>query len=84
MGTTRGRGRRSSLPFFKNLKRAPSFLEKNTMIVANYGLNFSFKIQFLTVSRRKKPNIFFVGPFFLVLYMKCLSQSFNSKKTTLP
>ena len=46
MGTTRGRGRRSSLPFFKNLKKAPSFLEKNTMIVANYGLISHLKYNF--------------------------------------
>ena len=42
---------------------------KNALTVVIYGLNFSFKIQFLKVSRRKNQRFFPSGPFFLVLYM---------------
>ena len=54
--------------FFYNWKNVPQFLGKNCQIVANYELNFSFKMLFLRVSRRKNPRFFPVGPFFCVVY----------------
>ena len=42
---------------------------KNALIVAIYGLNFSFKMQFLRVSRRKNRRFFPAGSSFLLLYM---------------
>ena len=36
-------------------------------IVPIYGLNFSFKVQFLKVLTRKNQRFFPVGPFFFVL-----------------
>ena len=42
---------------------------KNALIVVIYGLNFSFKMQFLIVFRRKSQRFFPTAPFFFVLYM---------------
>ena len=54
---------------FQKLEKNTLFLEKITLIVVIYGLNFSFKIQFLRVSRRKNRRFLPAGPFFLELYM---------------
>ena len=62
--TRRGRGR-SPLPLFKNWKKGALILRTNALIVVIYGLEFSFKMQFLRVFRRKNRT----DPFFLVLYM---------------
>ena len=54
---------------FQKLEKNTLFLEKITLIVVIYGLNFSFKIQFLRVSRRKNQRFLPAGLFFLELYM---------------
>ena len=59
-------GERSPLPFFKNWKKWPNF-GKNALIVTIYGLNFSFKIEFLRASKKKKWRFAPAGPLFLVL-----------------
>ena len=56
-------------PFSKIGKKNILFLEKITLIVVIYGLNFSFKIQFLRASRRKNRRFLPAGPFFLELHM---------------
>ena len=53
-------------PFSKIGKTCPNF-GKNALIVAIFGLNFSFKMQYLRVFSRKNRISFPVGPFFLVL-----------------
>ena len=55
-----------------------NFWEKlRALIVVIYRVNFSLKVQFLRVSRRKKEKKFFpVGPYFLVVddcLLKCLN-----------
>ena len=57
------------LHFFKNWKKVPQFSEKNILIVVIYGINFSFKIQFLEVSRRNNWEFLPMVAFFLVPYM---------------
>ena len=42
---------------------------KNAQIMVIYGLNFSYKMQFFRLSRRKNLRLFRAGPFFLVLYV---------------
>ena len=66
---TRGGGGRSLLPFFENLKKCPNFFGGNALIEVIYGLNFSFKMQFSRVSKRKTQKFFPAGPFFLGLKM---------------
>ena len=64
---TRG-GAMSPLPFFRNWKKCPSFGQK-CPDSGYLWVKFSFKMQFLRVSK-KKPDIFPCGAkFFLVLYM---------------
>ena len=70
-------GRGLPCPFLKIGKKyhIQMILGKGTMIVAIYGLNFSFKFI---------PKFLPAVSFFLVLQMKCLSKFPNSKKTLLP
>ena len=70
--TREGEGVRSPLPFFKN------------WIVVIYVLNFSFKMQFLRVSRRKNRRFFPAGPFFLALYMITYQSAPISRKLPCP
>ena len=53
----------------KKLDKSALIWRKNALIVVIYGLNFSFKMQFLIVSRRKSQEFFPMAPFFFVLYM---------------
>ena len=39
----------------------------NALIAVIYGLNFSFKMQFLRVFKRKKQRFFLAEPFFFAL-----------------
>ena len=78
-----------SFPFSKSGKEFPDcghlhFFGKNVLIVVIYGFNFSFKMQFLRVSRRKKTEIFRCGGFLSRVVHDCLSNCTNSKKTPLP
>ena len=77
------RGRGLSHTFFK-IGRKCLILRKSVLILVIFGLNFSFKMQFLSFSRRKNPKFFPVWPFVLEFLMKCLSKCHNSKKTPLP
>ena len=49
-------------------------------IVVIYGLNFSFKMQFLRVSRRQKRRFFRKGSFFRVLYLIVSQSALNLRK----
>ena len=66
-------------------------LEKSTLICGNKCPNcghlwvkFSFKMQFLRVSRRKNWRLFPRGAFLSCILGQCLSKCPNSKKTRLP
>ena len=48
---------------FRKLERGALILGENVLIAVIYGLNFSFKVQFLRVSRRKNQRFFLAGPF---------------------
>ena len=52
---------------FSEIGKSALILGKNTLIVVIYGLNFSFKVQFLGVSRRKNWRFFPAGPLFFVV-----------------
>ena len=81
--TRGGEEGRSPLPIFQNLEKSILILGKNALIVVIYGLNFSFKIQFLKVFRIKYRRFFPAGSFFPIVH-NCLSKCPNSKKTPLP
>ena len=66
--TRGGRGVGLPCPFSKIGKNCPNF-GGNVVIAVIYWLNFSFKVQFLRVSRRKNRRFFHAGPFFFVLQM---------------
>ena len=68
--------------FSKIGKKCPNFAKKCPSYI-NYVLNFSFKILFLRISKRKNPKFFPTRPFFLMLLMKYLSKCPNSKKIPL-
>ena len=69
--------------FFRKLEKSALILEKNALIAVIYGLNFSFKVQFLRVSRTKKSEIF-PWAFLFHVVDDCLSKCPNCKKTPLP
>ena len=62
-------------PFSKIRKSAPIF-GKNALIVIIYGLDLSFKMQFLRVPGEKTGDSPFIND--------CLSKCVDSKKTLLP
>ena len=67
-GRFRGGGLGEVSPaLFPELAKSALALEKNDLIVVIYELNFSFKMQFLGISRRKNEWFLPVWPFFLVL-----------------
>ena len=61
---TKGRRGRDLSCTFMKIERKCSFFGK---ILVIYGLNFSFKMQFLSFSCRKNPKFFPAWPFVLVL-----------------
>ena len=69
------------LPFFRNWKKCPSFGQK-CPDSGYLWVKFSFKMQFLRVSK-KKPEIFPCGASFSRVVHDCLSKCPNSKKTPL-
>ena len=69
---------------FRKLKKSALIFGENTLIVVIYVLSFSFKMQFLRVSRRKNRRFFPVGPFFLVLYMITYQSALISRKLPCP
>ena len=78
-----GKGGGLPCPFLKIEKKCPNF-GKNAQIVVIYGLNLSFKMQFLRVSRRKNRRFFPAGPFFLVLYMSVYQSALIPRKLPCP
>ena len=64
-----GGGAEVSPALFQKLEKSALIFVKNAVIAIIYGLNFSFKMQFLRVCRRKNRRSFPVEPFFPVLYM---------------
>ena len=52
---------------FPKLEKCALILKENVLIVAIYGLNFSSKMLFLRVSKRKSPQFVPVGSFLFVL-----------------
>ena len=71
------------MPFFQKLENNAAIFGKNALIVVIYGLNLSFKMQFLSVSR-KKNKTFLSTSFFTRSVNGCLSKCPGSKKTLLP
>ena len=77
----RGEGGESlPCPFSKIGRKCPN-LGKYALIVVIYGLNFSFKMQFFRVSRKK--DIFFCKVFLSCVVVDCLLMCRNSKKNPL-
>ena len=76
---------RGGLPcsFLKIGKKCPNFRGKCPVVVI-YVLNFSFKMQFLRVSRRKNRTLSPAGPLFLVLYMIAYQSALISRKLSCP
>ena len=64
-----GRGEISPA-LFQKLEKSALILGKNALIIVIYGLNLSFKMQFLRVFRRKIRICFPTETFFLMLYMR--------------
>ena len=58
-----------SCTFFGNWKKNALVLGKDALIAVIYRLNFSLKVQFLRVYRRKSERFFPAGPFFSMLQM---------------
>ena len=54
------------MPFFQKLEKSAPIFGKNVVIVVIYGLNLSFKMQFLSISRRKNRRSFSAGFFSLL------------------
>ena len=79
----KGRGEEVSPALFQALEKSALIWRKNALIVIIYGLNFSFKMKFSRISRRKKPRFFPCGAFHSHPVCECLSQCPNSKKTHL-
>ena len=77
--TRAGREEEVSPALSQKFEKNAQVLVKCALIVAIYGFNFSFKMQF-----EKKTEIFLLRPFFLELYIKFLSKCTNSKKPPLP
>ena len=65
----KGEWREVSPALFSRFEKSASILAKNALIAVIYGLNFSLKVQFLRVSRRKNRRFFPPGPFFFALYV---------------
>ena len=81
---TRG-GRMGGLPCpFPKIKKSALNLEKNALTLVICGLNFSFKMQFLRVSRRKNRRFFPVEHFFFVLYMIIYQRALIPSKLPCP
>ena len=71
------------LSSFSKIGKSVLILRKSALVISIYVLNFSFKILFLRISKRKNPKFFPTRPFFLMLLMKYLSKCSNSKKIPL-
>ena len=69
---------------FSKIGKKCSNLEKNSVIVAIYGYNFSFKMRYLSVSRRKTHNFFPAEPFFLVLQVNVYHSALIRRKLPCP
>ena len=70
--------------FSKIGKKCPNFGGENAVVVVIYGLNFSFKVQFLRFSKREKPEIFPCRAFLSRVPDDYLLKCPYSNKTTLP
>ena len=77
------RGRSLSCTFLKIGRKWP-VLRKSLLNLVIFGLNVSFKMQFVSLLSRKNPKFFPVWPFDLQFLMKCFSECHNSKKAPLP
>ena len=70
--------RGTSLPIFRKLKKVTLIFEKNTLILAIYGLNISFKISFSSIyekklqkfSLRQNLKVFLLRPVSLSLFQE--------------
>ena len=70
-------------PFSKIGKNCPNFTKK-CPDCGHLWQNFSFKMKFLRVFRRKTRRFFHYGTFLSRVVGECLSKCPNSKKTPLP
>ena len=78
-----GRGGGLPCPFSKIGKKCPNFVEK-CPDCGHRRLSFSFKMQFLRVSRRKNRRFFPAGPFSLVLYTIVYQSALIPRKLPCP
>ena len=81
---TRGGGGEVSPALFQKLEKSVLILKKITLIAVIDELNFSFKVQFLRVSRRKNRRFFPVGSLFFVLYMIVYQSALIPRKLSCP
>ena len=79
-----GKGEEVFPALFQKLEKSALILRKNALIVIIFGLNYSFKMQFLRVSRRRNHIFFPAAPFFLVLYMIVYQSALIPKKHPCP
>ena len=77
------RGRSLSCTFLKIGRKWP-VLRKRVLNLVIFGLNVSFKMQFVSLFSRKIPKFLPAWPFNLQFLMKCFSGCYNSKKAPLP
>ena len=70
--------------FQKLEKKCPNLWGKKCPECGHPRVKFSFKMQFLRVSRRKNQRFFPCGAFLFCFVGECLSKCPNSKKTPLP
>ena len=70
---------------FQELEKSVLIFGKNAQTVINYGLNSSFKMQFLIKSfQEKKPLIFLCGAFFSRLFMIVYQSALIPRKLPCP
>ena len=79
-----GKGEEVFPALFQKLEKRALILGENALIVVIFGLNYSFKMQFLRVSRRRNQIFFPAAPFFLVLYMIVYQSALIPKKHPCP
>ena len=82
--TRAGQGGEVSSALFQKLETSALILGKNALIVVIYGLNLSFKMHFLKVSRNKSKNFPCWAKFLSRVVHDYLSKCPNPKKTPLP
>ena len=73
-----------SSALFEKLEKSALICGKKSRDCGHLWVKFSFKMQFLRVSREKNRRFFACGAFLSCVLGECLSKCPNSKKTPLP